>query len=307
MNKIHNERHMQMDNMASTLDILRELNRREALDEEWKKQLAHLEAKEKGLQIVMTVLERYAKDHWGYMTEVVLDHYGYVHCNLLVMTSTHVYTMEINHYDGAYEFKEGTSYLDGEPIDKEPIIMARSVSSQLRSNIKFCYMPIHLKVTGAAIFTNPDYTVEIHDNVTDIEVVTREHLVDFIQQMVRDEKEHGGIEDIIPNNISWVIRIDRHHPFRPFIVPRELKRKMRKGVTCVHCESFDVKVGEVFTGCKCGGMEFTEQAIVRSICQYGILNLEKELDTHELYHFFDKQVSLEQIEEHLAKHFEPVW
>ena len=56
MKKMTNERHMQLENIASDLDILRELDKRGALDEDFKKKLAWLESKDKGLQIVMKTL-----------------------------------------------------------------------------------------------------------------------------------------------------------------------------------------------------------------------------------------------------------
>lgn len=307
MKKMFNERHMKIDNSASHLDILRELNKRGALDEDLNNYLKHLDGKEKGLKIVMDVLEKYAKEHWIYMTDVALDHYGYVHCNLMVMTSTHLYTLEINHFEGDYTFKEGVSYLNGEQIDKEPLLMVQSVSSQLKSNIKFCHVPIKLQVTGAAIFTHTDCTIDIQDETKKTEIVMSHQIENFVKKMVRDEKKAGGKLDIIPNHISWLIRIDRHHPYHQLNVPDHIIERVQSGVTCIHCESFDVQVGEIFSVCACGGTEFAEQTIVRTICDYGVINQNKELDSHELHHFFNNQVSLKQIKEQLNRYFVPIW
>lgn len=306
MKKMTNERHMQLENIASDLDILRELDKRGALDEDFKKKLAWLESKDKGLQIVMETLEKYAKSHWNYMTEVSLDASNILKCNLLVMTSTNVYTLEINHFDGDFEYKNGESYVNEEKLIENPIQNAKDITSQIMGNIRFCSMLIHLKVKGAVILTGTDDVV-IHDIVEDIEIFVESELEAFAYQMVLDEKENGGVTTIIPNNLSWLARVDRRHPVKSIKIPRRIKNNIRRGVTCYYCDNFDVQVGEIFTGCPCGGWENTEETIVRTICEYGVLNIHKNLGVDELNHFFDYQVPFEQLETYLLKHFTPIY
>ena len=59
--------------------------------------------------------------------------------------------------------------------------------------------------------------------------------------------------------------------------------------------------------CDCGGWETMEGAIVRTICEYGVLNQEKSLYPPDLHYFFNDQVSMDDIEKHLAKHFTAIW
>lgn len=301
-----NERHMKLDELARDLDILRELDKRDALDEVFKAQLHHLESKEMGLQRVMSIFEEYAKPHWNYMTHVAMDAENRLKCNLLVMTSTNVYPLEINHYEGHFEYRNGASYLNGKKLAENPIQIAKDVTSQITGKIRFCSMPIFLDVKGAAIFTGSS-DVCILDDIGDIEIVTEDQLKKFVFQMILEERENGGSPRLILNNISWLSRVDRRQPVIPFKIPRHIKNQITLGVRCSYCYSFDAQVGEIFTGCPCGGFENTEEAIVRTICEYGVLNNGKHLELSDLQRFFNGDVPDELLETYLEKHFTPVY
>jgi hypothetical protein len=297
---------MEMDEMATNLDILQELDKRGALDEEMTIELERLKAKEKGLEIVLEQLKKYGKEHWFYMTNVSLDHYNILNCDLLVATSVKVYTLEINYYDGVFEFKNKESFLNGRKIEEHPIQMAQSVTSQLKSIGVMSSVPIKVDVAGAAVFPNPDSKIRIHDEVDDIEIIPSKQLVNFIKRIAQEEMQKNKKRELNSMLFSWVGRIDRHHPCWQIKIPDEIKDNIQLGITCSHCESFDLKIGEDFVSCVCGQWESLEEATVRTICDYGVLNNDKDLHPLELYDFFGGQVSLEYIEACLERHFTPV-
>lgn len=301
MKKLTNERHTQIKEIASTLDILVELNKRNALDIKLKKQLAYLESKKQGLQIVLSVFEEYAKKHWRYMTDVMVDPSDDIQCNLLVLTSTHLYTMEINHFEGDYVLKDGVSFVDGYRSDNHPIRTARNVSLGLQNRMQSSQVPIDLIVKSAAIFTNSRHITDIRDEVRDIDIIEKDQLEDFIQQMVREENELGPRKHLPKNHIQWVTQIDDDYPFHTFQLPDKLKPFIKKGPRCVLCDDFNMNIGRFFTFCPCGAMELSEHTIERSVYQCSILSLGKDVDLNEIYDFFDNQVSTERIAQFVRK------
>lgn len=301
---MYNERHVEIEEVASNLDVLRELNKRGALDEELTSELKRLEAKNLGLKTVMNHLKKYAKEHWMYMTGVSLDHYNILNCDLLLMTSTHLYTLEINHYDGLFEFRNRNSLLNGETLEQHPIQMAQGVTSQIKSNARMA--SIHLDVKGAAIFSGPKNNIRIQDEVDDIEIVAANQLDHFIKKIVQEEKQHKNATKINPMHISWLAGIDRHHPVWTLKIPDEIKETAQLGIACSQCENFDVEIGERYVSCACGELESLEEAIVRTICDYGVLNNEKDLYPPDLHLFFDNQIPMKLIEKYLEKHFMPI-
>jgi len=304
MRKMYNERHIRKEEMATNLDVLRELDKRGVLDNELSRELERLEAKNKGLEVLMNQLNKYAKNHWMYMIDVSMDHYNILNCDVLLLTSTSLYTFEINHYEGLFEFKSGESSLNGKKLEQYPIKMAQSISSQLKSLATMNSIPLNIR--GVAVFTNPKNKVQIYDEINDIEIVDAEQLETFIKNIIREENEQKNRSKINPMYISWMAKIDRHHPSWLIKIPDEIKEKLRLGIACSACEHFDVEVGEDCVSCLCGKRELLEEAIVRTICDYGVLNNEKDLYPPDLHLFFDKQVSIEKIEKCLTKYFTPV-
>lgn len=304
MRKIDNERHIEIETSASNLDILRELNKRDALDEKLTKELKRLEAKDRGLKTVLNHLKHLGKDHWVYMTDVSLDSYNIFTCDLLLMTSTHLYPLEINYYDGLFEFKEDLSLLKGKESDQLPIEAAQSVTALIMafSTIR----SINLDVKGAAIFPSSTNQIRIFDEVPGIEIVGASQFDAFIQQIIRDEESRNSTEKIDPMHIRWLREIDQQHPIWTIHISDEVKENIHPGIACRACNGFDVTIGKEFVSCPCGKCEPLEEAIVRTICDYGVLNYEKSLYPPDLHLFFDNQVSMEQIETCLAKHFSPV-
>jgi len=292
MRKIYNERHVQKEEMATNLDILRELNKRRALDDDLYEELLYLEAKERSLNIVLDYINEYAQEHWLYMMDVSLDAYNILTCDLLLVTSVEAYTFEINHYYEGFELASAA------------VKKAQSIASQLKS--LSLMNSIHLNVQGAAIFTGTD-TLEIEDSAAkNIDILTTKQLDKYLSKIVKKENDYQGPAMNSGQHLRWFGEIDRHRPAWQMTIPAEIKNNIQKGILCSHCESFDVTLGDPYISCECGMHESLEEAIVRTICEFGVLNNDLHLSVPELLDFFDYQISEDDLYKHLDKHFAPV-
>lgn len=304
MKKFYNERHVELEKMPSDLMVLDVLDRREALDTSLKKQLSRLSAKEKGFHKVMDALRKYGKEDWTYMNSVAIDYYGIITCDLLVMTSTHLYTLEINDFEGTFELKDGVSQLNGETLKEHPIAMTQSVLTQLKGSKLMTPNPIHLVLKGAAIFTNKKNSLDIQDDTSDIEVVKANQIINFVKRMVREEKQAKAKTKGVtfnPMHYSWIARIDRHHPCIPIEIPDTVLKNVVPGMVCNHCHGFNVEIGEILMTCECGGWDLVEDAILRTVFEYTVLARGEKVDIPSLLEFFNNQISKEQLDKLLDK------
>jgi len=293
MRKIYNERHVQKEEMATNLDILRELNKRHALDDNLHEELLYLEAKERGLNIVLDYVSHYAKEHWLYMMDVSLDAYNILTCDLLLVTSAGAYTFETNHYYEDFEFADAA------------VKKAQSIASQLKSLSLMNSMP--LNVQGAAVFTGTN-TLDIEDNATkNIDILTEKELDEYLRKIVQKDNNYQGPAMNSGSHLRWFGEIDRHHPAWQMTITDEIKNNIQKGILCSHCGSFNVALGDPYISCDCGMHESLEEAIVRTICEYGVLNNDLELSVPELLDFFDHQISEDDLYQYLDKHFTPAF
>lgn len=307
MRKMYNERHAYMEELPSDLEVLNELKKRVELNTELTHKLEQLESKDKGINRVLRLLEKYGKEHWMYMTDVAMDYHHMINCDLLIMTSTHVYTLEVNEYEGTFEFKKGASTLDGDILEEHPIQMAQSVLSQLQSSKLMAPIPIHLEIKGAALFTGINNPLKIHNPVEDIEIVPAKSVEKFVRRMVWEEKQarKKGIT-FNPLYLSWIMRVDRDHPYIPLEIPAHMMEQVRTGILCSHCGSFNVKIGEVLMTCDCGGWESVQEAIIRTTYEYCNLYYTTNLELLSVCKFFNGQVPEKQIEECLEKFLVPI-
>lgn len=305
MREIMNERRMEKKSRATDLDVLRELKKRKALNKDYCQLLQKLEAKEAGIQTVLERVKKYANDHWIYVLDLALDSTNTLNCDFSLLTLAGVYTFEINHEPGFFELVEDEGFMNLTKMSTHPIQKTRKLVSQLQSLAKMTSVP--LNVQGAAIFSNPNTEIMIRDSVRDIDIVTADQLDVYIQKIKREEKRYEGEPMITPMHLSWLGRIDRHHPLVYMHIPDHIKENIRKGILCCHCDSFDVEIGDPYISCACGMHESLEEATVRTICEYGVLNNDKDLEISALLDFFDYQISEDTLYAHLEKHFSPIY
>ena len=83
MKKLFNERQTIMESSPSDLMVLEELNKRGALNEEFKEQLSYLSGKEMGRLKMLETLKSYGREEWLYMENVAVDYYNIITCDLL--------------------------------------------------------------------------------------------------------------------------------------------------------------------------------------------------------------------------------
>ena len=304
MRKIYNERHMEIEEYATTLDVLRELDKRTELNEEFIKELEHLEAKEKGINKVLKLINYYAKAHWLYMTDLALDYYGTVTCDLLLVTSAGIYLFEINDYEGTFTVKNNQCSIDDRKLNYNPIEDAHKMTSQL-SNIAPTYFST-LNIQGAAIFPGLNNEVIVSDDVKEVQIVISDQLDNYFKKIVKKDKEHQNCPKITPEHLNWFEQIDYHFPINQTQVSAEADKQLRKGILCCHCGNFNVNIDVPYISCGCGMHEPLEKAIVRTICEYGVLNNDKLLEVSSLLDFFDYQISEDTLYKYLDKHFTPM-
>ena len=167
-----------------------ELDKRTVLNEYFSTMLQQLEAKEKGVNKVLKLIHYYAKEHWFYMTDLALDAYEMIECDLLLMTRAGIYPFEINDYEGVFEIEDSVCKLNSQKFEDHPIEKIKQITTQLKQlAVKDS---VQLNIQGAALFPNPHNKV-INDRKEEaIEIVTADQLDNYLKQIIREEKDYSG-------------------------------------------------------------------------------------------------------------------
>ena len=103
--------------------------------------------------------------------------------------------------------------------------------------------------------------------------------------------------------VQQLEKFETTNPFSNIEISEDVQKYIKKGICCSHCGSFQIESVKSYIHCGCGMYEPRELAIVRTICEYGVLHAKEDLRATAVHRFFDGQVSRSYLVNLLNKHF----
>lgn len=293
------------DEQPTPLDLKRIIGKRSIIpDLESASSLNRLEVGESGEEKVLKAFKEYGKDHWIVLRNIWLNEFGAFECDLILLTSYCIYMLEVKNYTGTLTYENGVCRIYKKKLPKNPISQAQRAYLNLKSICES--FPRHVNVKGAIVFIGENNKVTINSPVEDIEVIRSNELYDFIQTAAYEEKYFN----YQPLDRKALIKHFENHetsnlfPAEP--LNNEQLKNIRPGIYCCHCGSYDLKISRKVVKCGCGMHEPRDEAIVRSICDYGVLHFDKHLTAKAIIEFLDHQFSRNVIVTILNKYFTAV-
>lgn len=255
----------------------------------------------KGEEKVVRLLKEYGKDHWKVLQNTWMDYYGAFESDLILLTNHCCYIFEIKNYTGKFVYENGICTINGRKISSNPIQQARRAFLNLQSICSEA--PESIPIKGAIIFIGENNQVHIHSDIEDIDVLQLTDLHEYIQVMIQEERDQT--RNTLPSKklIKHFEKYETANPFKPQPISPEKMTKSRVGIHCAKCHSYDITINRQYIICKCGLHEPREEAIIRTICEYGVLNFDRNFSIGEIMKFIDGQASYTYLQKVLSKHF----
>lgn len=141
----------------------------------------------------------------------------------------------------------------------------------------------------------------------DLQVIPLNDLRNYIWRIANEERYSNGYpmdHDRILQTIGKYEGICPYPPEEKII--EEVYKRAQGGIYCCYCGNFDVTIGVKYIRCSCGMHESRDEAIVRTICEYGVIHYKENFTTTKLTEFFDGDISRNNIFAILNKYFEKV-
>jgi hypothetical protein len=289
------------------LDLLRELHTREALAGEkvLRQELQRLERGAEGEEILLDYFKKYGEEHWTVMKNIWLEFEGIFECDFLLLTAYNLHALEVKNYTGTFELKNNIGRINGTKYSKHPLTQGQNLVFNLEKLL--AGTPGEMKVKGAVTFVGADNTVNIYDEVEDIQVIRRNKLRKYIYGIANAERYTNGYPLDQEKIIQTIKKYEIECPYPPEKdIPKEVFEKVRGGIYCCHCSNFNVKIGVKYVSCSCGMHEPRDEAIVRTICEYGVLHYKEDFTSSKLVKFFNGDISRSNIIKILNKYFEKI-
>ena len=264
--------------------------------------LQRLEAGAIGEEFVYASLKKYGCSHWQFFQNVWLDFYGTYESDMILLTNHAIYVFEIKNFDGTFEYEQGQCRINGRVIASNCVFQAERALMNLQS---ICQeISPNLPVRGALLFVGEHNQVSIKSKVNGISVVTRNQLRDFIRRIAHEEAQSGRNSIDSSQLITQFEKYRIPNPFSPTSYTVDNLLKAKKGIYCKKCHGNDLRIRKAYVDCACGFQESREEAVLRTICEYGTLVFGEDfLSRKHVYDFLGREVSRNYLIRLLKKHF----
>lgn len=266
--------------------------------------LNRLLAGAEGERIALEYLKKFGKSHWVILPNFWMNYFGPFECDFILLTNYKCYLFEIKNYRSEFVYKDGIVKIDGIQRNFNPIHQTRRNYQNLQEIINKIFP--HITVEGATIFTGINNAVFIKSEVSDIKIIPRSYLKWYIDQIIKEEQNSRGQPIDIKGLISQLLKFEIQQSYLPDAISQDRMSTAKKGIYCAKCHSYHVKVNRFSIECRCGYQEDRENAILRAIYDYAVLNYDKKLTTNNLLDFLNRQVSKTYLLKILNQHFTTV-
>lgn len=270
-----------------------------------KKELYRLEMGHLGEEKLVEYLQTYGKKHWVVLKNVWLSDGRTFECDIILITSACVYIFEVKNFRGRFHYKNASSTLNGTKLDYDYIQQARKSILKMKKILN--ELSTQISVKGALVFIGEQNQVRIDSPVEDIEILTVTDLYSTIQAIILEEKRTYTNRLNVAQIIRHLETYEVPSPFLPEPLSTDEILKLKPGIYCDVCGSFDLQFNRTYTICPGCLKEPRQESIVRMALEYGALTYDRNFSTVAIERFIANQASRTFIKDTLAHHLDYVW
>lgn len=292
-----------MDKRRKTVEHqwLEAMNRRGALLAEDQRRLEALEIGFEGECAFDDWINRYGDDQWHVYRDIWIDAGGSTQVDTMVVTASAVFIFDVKNYSGDYAYINGRWTVNGRPIIKDVLLQLKR--SMEKVHLMLRQIDPMIEAEGLIVFINEHFSFRTEGEQGG-KIVMRHGLRKHLQTM---NAGGGAIRMPIDMLCERIESFFIDNPYLPPACDDNAYFSLKKGVCCCSCGAFRHAVLRYHMKCLgCGNKETKERAVLRSICEYGVLRNDRNLRVKEVFYFLDELVSERYIRFVLTKHFEAI-
>lgn len=274
-------------------------NSKEILD-----QIRRLEVGMAGENLLIQKLEEFGKTDWTIIRNLRLKDFSTFEMDLVLLTRSCVYLFEVKNYTGSFEFNQGNSYFNGIELNSNIIQQTRNAFVNLK-NICSEYSR-NIRIKGILVFIGENNQASIQSDTGDIRVLKLTDLHAFIREITEEENLNRFPTFDIEGLLAHLETFEITNNYLPVPLTAEEIELARGGISCSRCLSYDVTISRNYIKCSCGLHEPREEAMVRTICEYGMLTYDRNLIKGEILKFLGEDSSDRYLRNILNQHFTSV-
>lgn len=248
------------------------------------------------------LLMKYGQRDWALLHDLWLGVGGTTQIDLLLVTHSGIVVLDAKNYEGHYSHINGQAMINGKQVNHDIFTQLNRSVEKVREMCK--QLGYNGTVKGWVVFVNPDSQLQVEGGAAEL-ALNRAGLISLVQQI------YGSEAGLMPANlktfqmqklISERYRIK--NPYPPKSLSVEQVSQLKPGLCCPECKSFEVELSRYKATCHhCGHVESKDQAVIRAICEYGVLTHDRVLRSTEVQALLGKQVPFHYVSKILNKNF----
>lgn len=289
--------------LPTQLDLMEILDKRSGLNYKEEQKYIRLRDGALGEEDCVKIIASLAKNGWVVIQNLWMDQYGAYESDLILITLYAIYVFEIKNYNGHFEYENGICLVNGQPIPGNCISQIRKAYINMKNICKKA--GINVDVHGVLVFIGEHNTVNIHSPVDDIDILLRHQLKKYILQIIQKENHRRRKIDL-HKLLKVFDQKTVPNPYSLDPISEEELKSLRSGIYCANCGNFNLTTDKHYVKCSCGMHESRVEAVIRTICEFGALNYERNMTRAELLAFLDNQVSHNLFLKIINEHFKVI-
>ena len=210
----------------------------------------------------------------------------------IIISGDAIIVNEIKNYSGEYYYKNGRLSKNNEVVPDNPFTQVdRAVGKLYRI---FRDNRTAADITGKVIFPNDDFRLYSEDNSIWKNVIIRMDLKKYFRQF----KDSYNTEKAD----RFVSLIRGHVTVNPYFNGSSDVARIRKGLYCGECGSFDLEKGRYHFRCmKCQVKESFETHFLRAVSDYKYIYFNQPMTCRLLMDFINNDISQRAVQRYLQK------
>lgn len=290
------KRHLTMEHA-----LLLSLSKRGKLTTDQKRQLDRDEKGHTGEIDYDQIIEENSSPSWYHFKNIWIDYLGHAQLDSLLITESGVFLTDVKNYTNHYAYTNFMWTYQNKPLSK-------NINQQLLDNIIKCQslgkvIPALKDTQGTIVFINKRAIPNVIDQMP-VNYLLRYQIYDWIDSL---KQPVPGNSIPIHKTVEQIKQFIIPNPYdQRYICSDDEFKKLKKGLYCCKCGSFHLEIRTYFVSCDCGYREKKERAVLRSICEYGVLQNNKDLSVDKLFEFLDQQIPRQFIYRKLQLFFAPI-
>ncbi|AZV45241.1 nuclease-related domain-containing protein [Peribacillus asahii] len=284
---------------SSRLLILKSLNIRMNLSDNESQQYFNLEKGYEGEGIFDTFTEK-LQCECLILNDLLLKMNGSLfQIDSLIITSEAIYFYEVKNYEGDYYYESDRIYKNPKfeiinPINQ--LSRSESLLRQLLHNLGF-----NLPINASVVFINPEFT--LYQSPLNKPFIFPTQVNRYLNKLNKISLKLNEKHKMLADKL-----VELHIEDSPFQqLPPYDYDQLRKGMTCVKCDSFAIYVQGHKCICKgCGHKELAETTIMQSVEELKLLFPKQKITTNLIYDWCKVVKSKKRIRRILEKNYKKV-